>query len=373
MWRSGSIPVVKVAGITVEVHLTFFIVAALGAWQGWRFLGGVKGALYGILGIVILFGAVLAHEIGHGLQARWQKLMPGRIILLPVGGLAYLGARPVNAWQELIIALSGPLANLAIALILAGGMYVIAPGGLLAFRPSELAFLPGSTLFISYSLWVNAALFFFNMLPVFPMDGGTIIRAALASPTGYLRATQLVAWLGWLSAAGFIMYTVLWRHLFSQAVMLMWLALSAIVLLGSWQEAQAVYQRRRLLEITVGEQCRKPAVTFAPWEMVTLEHTRELLRRGQAIPVVSQTGQIVGLVPFQAVRRRPDDRSPVTIAHIMTTTFPALRPDETLWAALREIERSSFETLPVVSGNTFIGVISIDDIKQAMRGPQRRR
>jgi Zn-dependent protease len=96
VWRSGSLRIGRIAGIAIDIHITFLLTIAWGAWQGWTQYGNIPGALYGIIAILLLFVCVLLHELGHSFQARSYGLVVRGITLLPVGGLAQLerGARP---------------------------------------------------------------------------------------------------------------------------------------------------------------------------------------------------------------------------------------------------------------------------------------
>jgi Zn-dependent protease len=60
-------------------------------------------------------------------------------------------------------------------------------------------------------LWINLALFLFNLIPAFPMDGGRMLRSVLAKRMSYLRATLIAARLGQLSALSFSIF-VLWEN-----------------------------------------------------------------------------------------------------------------------------------------------------------------
>ena len=114
MWRTGSIRIARISGIAIEVHVTFILVIFWGAWQGWSQYGGLIGALYGVLLMILLFGCILLHELGHGLQAHAFGLAVRRITLLPIGGLAQLESPPAYPLHELTIALAGPLVTWAL-------------------------------------------------------------------------------------------------------------------------------------------------------------------------------------------------------------------------------------------------------------------
>src|SRR5262249_26529578 len=136
-----------------------------------------------------LFACVVAHEFGHIFTARRFGVSTPDVVLLPIGGVARLERIPEKPWEEFLVAIAGPLVNVAIALILmAAGAHLSARELAAVESPpvSMIARLAAVTLFLAV----------FNMIPAFPMDGGRVLRALLASRMGYVRATEIAAFIG---------------------------------------------------------------------------------------------------------------------------------------------------------------------------------
>src|SRR2546423_15261876 len=112
-----SIKFARIAGIDLKIHITFLIFLA---WIGYTYYqqGGSRVALEGTLFVVLLFLCVLLHELGHALTARSFGIRTPDITLLPIGGIARLERIPEEPKQELLIAIAGPLVNVAIAAVL---------------------------------------------------------------------------------------------------------------------------------------------------------------------------------------------------------------------------------------------------------------
>src|SRR5262249_37801022 len=154
----------------------------------------------GLLFMTVLFLCVLAHEFGPIFTARAFGVPTPDVTLLPIGGVARLARIPEEPRQELLIAVAGPAVNVVIAL------------ALVAFAGAQINMQHVATVgnarisMIDRLAEVNLFLAAFNMIPAFPMDGGRVFRALLATQLGYVRATEVAASVGqWVAfALGFI-------------------------------------------------------------------------------------------------------------------------------------------------------------------------
>jgi Zn-dependent protease len=186
-WKLG-----RVAGIDLFLHPTFLLLLAyVGLFH--------QSGLLSVLLVSAVFGCVLLHELGHALMARELGIRTLDITLYPIGGVARLERMPRKPASEFLIALAGPLVNVAIAGGLAGLEFLSG-----AWEPG--AYLTRVDLFASSLMWFNVVLAIFNLIPAFPMDGGRVLRAMLSGWLGRLRATEVAAQLGQLLAVGFGTY-----------------------------------------------------------------------------------------------------------------------------------------------------------------------
>jgi Zn-dependent protease len=187
---SRSFRLGRLAGIDIFVHPTFALllvwVAVSSGLQG-RTVGA---AAEGVGLMLALFACIVLHELGHALMARRFGIATKDITLLPIGGMARLERMPERPVQEFLVALAGPAVTLLIAVTLFAWLRL--SGG---WRPLE-AMSVARGAFVEQVMVANVALLLFNLLPAFPMDGGRVLRAILATRTDYVSATVRAASIG---------------------------------------------------------------------------------------------------------------------------------------------------------------------------------
>lgn len=184
-WKIG-----RFAGIDLYVHATFFLLILWVVILHWMAGHSVQGTLSGVEFILALFVCVVLHEFGHALTARHFGFATKDIILLPIGGVSRFEKMPDKPWQEFWVAIAGPLVNLALAAIIYVALFFTS-----GFKPVQKLSITGGP-FLERLLVANLILAIFNLVPAFPMDGGRVLRALLATRMDHVRATQAAAYIG---------------------------------------------------------------------------------------------------------------------------------------------------------------------------------
>jgi Zn-dependent protease len=184
----GSLKLGKFFGIDTYVHGTFWLLPlfVLFSDAGTSF-GHMAFSLLFVFG---LFFCIALHEVGHALAARAYGIRTRDITLYPIGGVASLERMPERPWREVAVALAGPAVNVAIALGLLGGLVL---SGLALPWDGEPDVV---TEFVGQMFVANVFLCLFNLLPAFPMDGGRVLRALLATRMDRVRATEVAVTVG---------------------------------------------------------------------------------------------------------------------------------------------------------------------------------
>lgn len=180
----------RVRGIQLAVHFSFLLLLAYAAYEGWRD-DRWPGVGWNVGTLVAFFTCVVLHEFGHCFTAMSFGIGVRRILLMPIGGMAEFESIPREPSRELLITLAGPAVNFVIAAVL--WLAVGLPHGWLSWDHGFPANLTG---FSQMLLKWNLAMGCFNLAPVFPMDGGRIFRALLATRLPYVQATFVAATVG---------------------------------------------------------------------------------------------------------------------------------------------------------------------------------
>lgn len=186
----GSLKLGKVFGIDLYVHGTFWLLPLFVLFSG---LGNGLGAVtFDVLFVFAVFACVALHEFGHALAAAAYGIGTRDITLYPMGGVASLERMPERPGREIAVALAGPAVNVVIAV----GLFVGLLAGEMVFSLSGSAASDVVGAFLSQLLVANVVLCVFNLLPAFPMDGGRVLRALLATQMPRVRATEVAVTVG---------------------------------------------------------------------------------------------------------------------------------------------------------------------------------
>lgn len=210
IFEKGALSVGRYFDIPVKIHWSFGYIIFYVIYIGYTDNMGVAGALWFGVYILSLFLCVILHEYGHALAARKYGIKTVDIILTPLGGIARLMKMPDKPKQELVVALAGPAVNVVIAALIFVVMYYGLNLNPMAVDENLYNFDGHPERFFSALMLTNIILLIFNLLPVFPMDGGRVLRALLAMKWKKVTATLIAARIGQafsLVFIGFGLYT----------------------------------------------------------------------------------------------------------------------------------------------------------------------
>ncbi|MDR7480280.1 MAG: site-2 protease family protein [Armatimonadota bacterium] len=360
----GSVRIARVLGIPVEIHYTWFILFVLVAWSlsvgyfpealpGLSPLGAVA---LGVTATVLLFAALLVHELAHSVVARREGLPIRGITLFVFGGVAQMTREPRTPGAEFRMAVAGPLASLGIAALFA----------LLAWIGVRAAWGESVVRLFQYLAAINGIILLFNIVPAFPLDGGRIFRAALWYATGSLaNATRLASLVG-QGFAYLLMGWGLFRLVGGNAVGGLWLVFIGWFLLQAAQQGyQQVLIRRALRGVEARDLMREdlPAV---PADLTLAEFVHDYLMRGRANEYCVRTdGEWRGIISLDDVRQVPRDRwDEVRVAEVMAAEdrCPTVRAGQSASEVLALMTQRDASLVAVRDRGRLVGTITRADI-----------
>jgi Zn-dependent protease/CBS domain-containing protein len=341
----------RFAGINVYIHPTFFILIgwlALSHWIRERSLGA---SFEGVAFVLAIFFCVVLHEFGHAITARRYGIQTRDITLLPIGGVARLERMPSDPKQELWVALAGPAVNVVIAAVLYLGLYVVGGIGSHTWNATQ-----GS--FVSRLMIVNLGLVAFNMLPAFPMDGGRVLRAVLATRTGYVRATNIAAGIG-QAMAFFFGFLGLFGNPF-----LLFIAL--FVWIGATQEASMTQMKAALEGLSIERAMVTEFRSLSPSDPLG-EAVRLILAGSQHDFPVERDGKVVGVLTRNGLLKAlAEGGLKVSVGEVMQHNVPIVDASERLEDGLTKLQECECHTLPVTRRGQLVGLVTTDNMAEFM-------
>jgi stage IV sporulation protein FB len=296
--------------------------------------------------VLLLFACVLAHEFGHIFTARAFGVETPDVTLLPIGGVARLARIPEKPSQELLIAIAGPLVNVAIAVVL------------MAVTPTHLSVAHFAAMespnvsMIDRLAEVNLFLAMFNMIPAFPMDGGRVLRALLAIRLGHVRATEIAAAIGQWSAFALGFAGLFWNP------MLIFIAI--FVYLAAASEAQMVSLRAMSRDVPVTAAMVTQFATLTGDEHIDTA-VQTLLQTSQTdFPVLDDSRRLIGIVGrAEIIKALRELGATAPVSDVMVKDIPTIERSHKLEEAFRLLQEKAVPAVGVVDyAGRLIGLVT---------------
>ncbi len=363
---AGSFQIAKIFGIPVLLHWSLGFIALLILYLGFGKSMNFNELLWVTLAMMALFLSILLHEFGHALTARRYGVQTKDIVLLPIGGLARLSKLPEKPIHEFIVAIAGPLVNFAIAILLLPYLYfVMAPGieGREAPTPNDIA--GDYFYFIPFVFAMNIGLGVFNLLPAFPMDGGRILRALLASWLGKLTATRIAMIVGQLIAVGMVVLGFMGYNYF-------YILIGLFIFFSALREFRWVKLDHDLSRHRVWEVIRR---NFSILYVSDPLHTAfDLLSRGPEhhFLVFDNQEQLSGTISGEVITQIAESNGlSGEVGDYYRPGIAALTLDNSLKQVDEVMRTSQSEILPVVENEVLVGVVDREAVENFLKFKDR--
>ena len=361
MFFRNTIHLGRISGIMIGIDYSWFIIFVLfvfllgtgylpvvapGAYPGWYWATAVLTAL-------LFFASVLLHELSHALVARRSNIPINNITLFIFGGVSQMEDEPQTPWDEFKMAIAGPLASVAIAVVFFGTSL------LTVMTQSRLLFAA-----FTYLWFINIFLAVFNMLPGFPLDGGRVFRAAIWGWSGNLqKSTRIAALVGQTFGILFIIVGVgslfypAWR-----AYGGIWMALVGWFLVSAARSSyQQVVLREALRKVPIRDVMNPQVNPVPPDIAVEMLVTEYFLGESASTLPVERNGAVLGVVSVEDVRALPrDEWKYKTVADIMRplSEEQVLEPEDDAWDAANRMAQSNRDRIIIAEHDHVEGLVT---------------
>jgi Zn-dependent protease len=244
--NKGAFKIFSLAGISVYVHWSWFLVAIYSVQFRTH---EYSSMIWNVLEYLSLFAIVLTHEFGHQFACRQVGGQTHDIVLWPLGGVAYVNP-PQRPGAQLWSIAAGPLVNVVLIPLLA---VVVSVSSHLQWYDTN----PNAYELI-HNIWIiNLVLLIFNLMPVYPLDGGQILRSLLWFPFGRANSLMAASIIGFIGVAALILLAI-----FAQSL---WLGImAAFILMNCWGGLKQARVLAKLAKIPRREGFACPSCKTAP-------------------------------------------------------------------------------------------------------------
>jgi CBS domain-containing protein len=351
--RGWSIPLGRWMGVELRVHAFFPLLAlvclALGATDG-------MGRGFGLF--VVLVAAVLVRETARLIVAAWLGLRLRAVLLLPIGGL-FAYANPESqegAGQgstQFILAFTGPLANLATALVLAATF-----AGAGDLRLFDMPFITAAHLLRSL-VWMQVGLALVHLVPAYPLDMGRLLRGSFARKHGFAPTGR--------AASGIGQGLALVAMIGGMALHNYWLIIAGFfIMIGAQIEDQGVFFQSVVDTVRMREVMLTDFATLSPSDTLADALVRCVHSLQEDFPVV-RGPQLVGIVSRQRIVDALRNDGNGYVQSVMSRAFQVARPEDTLGTTIRRLTAGhGLALIPVAESGRVVGIVSVQNLMSSM-------
>jgi Zn-dependent protease len=354
--RSWSFPIFKIAGVEVRLHLFFALLLAFSI--SYANLTGAS-TWRGVVLWLMLLSAVAVREIARSIVAAYCNLHLRNILLLPIGGL-FSHATPESADRassggtQALISLTGPVANIGFALMLAMIVFGVSPEMDLFARPAV------TPLHLIRSLiWLNFYLGAINFLPAYPLDAGRVLRGEFSRHRGILQGARAASGLAQVIAIGtFVAGMVLGN---------VWLLMFGFfIYMGAHMEDQGTMFQSVVDTVLMRD------IMLTEFSLLSASDTLEdalqktLHTLQDDFPVV-RAGSLVGIVSRDGILDALRTDGNGYVQAIMMRGFAVAQPEDTLGSIIRRTAGGrGLPLVPILDGERIVGIVTFQNLMHSM-------
>jgi len=358
--RAWSLPLAKIFGVEVRAHMFFLLLLA--ASIGYSNLYGISMAR-GIALWLLLLSAVTVRELARSIAAIYCGLELRSILLLPIGGVfGYANAESQERAAETSVqkkmAVSGPVANFACALVLGMVIYGATPDAQILSRP----WVTPAHLIRSL-VWLQLFLGLLHLLPAYPLDAGRVLRGEFSRSKGTLVATRAATGIGQIMAVIIILCGIL----FYQSAWSIWMIVAGFfIMVAAQMEDQGLLFQSVIDTILMRDIMLTDFATISASDTLEDALQKSVHTLQEDFPVV-RGPNLVGMISRQSIVEALAREGNGYVQGVMQRVFQVAQPQDTLGKIFRQMRPArGTELVPVLDGQRVVGIVTPQNLKQAM-------
>jgi Zn-dependent protease/predicted transcriptional regulator len=353
--RGWSFPLGRWMGVELRIH-TFFILL-LGICMAYTESAHLS-VFRGIGLWLVLLGTVAVREAARMIVAAYHGLQLRNILLLPIGGLvAYANAEsaenagaPKVQWR---MALTGPLANLSFALVVAMLVLGMSPTLNLLDRP----WITPAHLIRSI-VWLNVFLGVLNLLPAYPLDGGRVVRGGVSRTQGRAQGSRVATGLGQILAMTAIIAGLV--------LMNAWLLMAGFfILIGAQLEDQGVLFQSVVDTVNMQDIMLTEFSMLAPSDTLEDALHKSIHSLQDDFPVV-RGDSLVGIISRQSILSALRSEGNGYVQAVMSRSFHVAQPEDSLGTTISRFAGRGLSLVPVTEGERIVGIVTLQNLMHSM-------
>jgi Zn-dependent protease len=343
-----SIKIISINGMTIKMHWTFLILLVwVIAANAVTFLTFDK-LVWSLAFIVLVFGSILVHELVHYWTAKRFKVFTNEITLLPTGGLSQYEIFPKNIKEELLIIMSGPFANLAIAGLLLPFIQNHEP---IWDVTNNFDIIHDKNLLYKLHL-VNLGIFVINLIPAFPLDGGRIFRAVLGLKMNYFKATNIVILVGNIIAVVILIGGIIY-------VNLLLIIISILIFAAAQSEEYLLHLRSIIKGVTFGEVVINDYQSLQAQSTVQESMSKLMCNHSKHFLII-EGGKPIGTIHRMRIINEASEKNyGMPIKNLMKNNLAYFDANDNVDIGFKTLVTFPYRNYPVMQKGIFTGVVSL--------------
>ena len=341
-------------GVEMRVHAFFPLLAVV-----CLVISTPEGVGRGLGLFMVLVSAVVVRETARLLVTAWLGLRLRTILLLPIGGLfAYADPESQEncskGGAQFAMALAGPLANIATALMLAAA-FLGGSGSLNLFTQPWIS----AAGLVRSMVWMQAGLGLLHLLPAYPLDFGRLLRGSFARQYGFTPSNRASAGLGQILALA-AMVGGMFLHS-------PWLVIAGFfIMIGAQIEDKGVFFQTVVDTVHMREVMLTDFATLSPSDTLADALVRCVHSLQEDFPVV-RGPQLVGIISRQRIVDALRNDGNGYVQAVMSKAFQVARPEDTLGTTIRRIQTGhGLSLIPVTESGRVVGIVSVQNLMSSM-------